>query len=67
MWKYKILDSSKAKKDKSWFKEATLEQIEEYPNDLGAQDWEIINLDFVMKHDRPNYFYGVAMRKQKQN
>lgn len=64
MWEYKIIDSNKAEKG-GFLKGRTIEQAEAYLNELGAQGWEIIDLDFNMDPTMPGgatHFHGVAKR-----
>lgn len=58
-WEYRVLDSKHA--DSSGFlKIATPEAVERYLNGLGADGWEVVNLDF---HEGiGTAFVGVAKR-----
>lgn len=67
MWEYKIIDSAKAEKS-GFLRGTTIESVEDYLNQLGAEDWEIIDLDFQMDPTvpgGPTYFHGVAKRKKR--
>lgn len=60
-WEYKYLDSMDI--DEGGFLAVkTRESVEKYLNDLGAEGWEIINLDFVEVEGRTS-FVGVAKRE----
>ena len=59
-WEYKIVDSSDVD-DGNFLEGASRDKIEEYLNQLGADGWEIINLDFVETESRSS-FIGVAKR-----
>ncbi|MBB6522023.1 DUF4177 domain-containing protein [Pseudoteredinibacter isoporae] len=64
MWEYKIIDSEKAEKG-GFLSGRTIQQAEDYLNQLGAQGWEIIDLDFRMDPSMPGgptHFHGVAKR-----
>lgn len=66
MWEYKIVDSNNAEKG-GFLKGRTVEQVEKYLNALGAEGWEIIDLDFQMDLSMPGgptHFHGVAKRKK---
>lgn len=66
MWEYKIVDSNNAEKG-GFLKGRTVEQVENYLNALGAEGWEIIDLDFQMDLTMPGgptHFHGVAKRKK---
>lgn len=65
MWEYLIIDSAKAEQH-GLLKGITIESAEEYLNKLGADGWEIIDLDFQMDPTvpgGPTYFHGVAKRQ----
>lgn len=64
MWEYLIVDSSKAEKS-GFLKGRTIENVEAYLNQLGAEGWEIIDLDFQMDPTMPGgptHFHGIAKR-----
>ncbi|GAA6152067.1 DUF4177 domain-containing protein [Pseudoteredinibacter isoporae] len=64
MWEYKIIDSEKAEKG-GFLSGRTIQQAEDYLNKLGAEGWEIIDLDFRMDPTMPGgptHFHGVAKR-----
>ncbi|GGW79646.1 DUF4177 domain-containing protein [Alteromonas halophila] len=67
MWEYKIIDSAEAKKS-GFFKGITTENAEDYLNRLGADGWEVIDLDFQMDPTIPGgpaHFHGVAKRQKR--
>ena len=66
MWEYKIVESDKAEKG-GFLKGRTVEQVEEYLNDLGAEGWEIVDLDFQMDAMArgPTHFHGFAKRPRR--
>lgn len=59
-WEYRLVDSSDAD-DGNFLEGASRQKIEEYLNGLGADGWEIVNLDFVETESRSS-FIGVAKR-----
>ncbi len=64
MWEYLIVDSSKAEKA-GFLKGRTIESVEAYLNQLGAEGWEIVDLDFQMDPTMPGgptHFHGLAKR-----
>lgn len=62
-WEYRLIDSSDAANG-NFLMGVSREAIEEYLNDLGAQGWEIVNVDFVEQENRTS-FLGVAKREKK--
>ena len=64
MWEYMIVDSAKAQ-SRGFLKGRTIEDVETYLNELGADGWEIIDLDFQMDPTMPGgptHFHGLAKR-----
>jgi hypothetical protein len=64
MWEYKIIDSANAEKG-GFLKGRTVAQAETYLNALGADGWEIIDIDFQMDPTMsggPTHFHGIAKR-----
>jgi len=64
MWEYKIIDSANAEKS-GFLKGRTVAQAEAYLNALGADGWEIIDIDFQMDPTMsggPTHFHGIAKR-----
>ncbi len=67
MWEYKIIDSDEAEKG-GFMKGRTVQQVEAYLNVLGAEGWEIVNLDFQMDLTMPGgptHFHGLAKRPRE--
>lgn len=61
-WEYKILDSNAVPDAKGIIpKPKKISDIEAYLNRLGADGWEIVNLDFK-ELSSPREFVGVAKR-----
>lgn len=64
-WEYLLIDSKKlAHAEKNIFKQpkVTLEEAQAYLNTLGAEGWEIIDLDFDFLIHNSGFFVGVAKR-----
>ena len=61
-WQYKIIDSKDVSRE-GIFKGRSREKIEEYLNNLGADGWEIINIDGYELEGRTS-FVGIAKRQQ---
>ena len=59
-WEYRLVDSGDVEHG-NFLEGASRGKIEEYLNQLGAEGWEIINLDFVETESR-SPFIGVAKR-----
>ena len=66
MWEYKIIDSDEAEKG-GFLKRRTVEQVETYLNALGAEGWEIVDLDFQMDAAGrgTTHFHGIAKRPRE--
>ena len=65
-WEYMLIDSKKLSgAEKGIFKQqkVTLEEAQEYLNTLGADGWEIIDLDFDFLIHDTGAFVGVAKRQ----
>jgi hypothetical protein len=60
-WEYKIVDSRNLKRQ-DLFGGSKSGEIEDYLNRLGAEGWEIINLDFYEMEGRGS-FTGLAKRE----
>ena len=61
-WEYKFLDSSLVADPKGILpKPKSIKDIEAYLNQLGAEGWEIVNIDF-RELSSPGEFFGVAKR-----
>jgi hypothetical protein len=66
-WEYKLLDSKTLPEaEKSMFKQTkvTIGEAEAYLNKLGAEGWEIIDIDFDFLIHDTGAFVGVAKRKK---
>jgi hypothetical protein len=63
-WEYKYLDSLDIEEG-DFLAIKTREGVEGYLNQLGAEGWEIINLDFVEVEGRTS-FVGVAKREVQE-
>ncbi len=61
-WEYKLVDSLDIEEG-DFLAVKSREAVESYLNELGAQGWEIINLDFVEIEGRTS-FVGVAKREK---
>lgn len=61
-WEYKIVDSKDVPAP-GVFKGRSREALEAYLNDLGAEGWEIINID-SLELERRTEFVGVAKREK---
>ncbi len=61
-WEYKVIDSRNIEGG-SWFKDKPEEAVEGYLNDLGADGWEIIHLDW-RELERRMSFMGIAKRER---
>jgi hypothetical protein len=59
-WQYKIVDSREVK-HQGFFGGARSDEVEEFLNRLGAEGWEIVNLDFYEMEGRCS-FTGLAKR-----
>lgn len=62
-WEYKLLDSREAG-GSGWFGKSR-ESLEQYLNSLGAEDWELVNIDALELEGRRS-FVGVAKREKKE-
>jgi hypothetical protein len=62
-WEYRVVDSKEVQTD-GIFKSKNRDAVEEYLNGLGAQGWEIVNLDF-RELDGRFEFTGVAKRERR--
>ena len=60
-WEYKIIDSREVKNQGFWGGTRSGE-VEEFLNRLGAEGWEIVNLDFYEMEGRGS-FTGLAKRE----
>ena len=63
-WEYKYLDSLDIEEG-DFLAIKSRESVEEYLNQLGAEGWEVINLDFVEVEGRTS-FVGVAKRELQE-
>jgi hypothetical protein len=61
-WEYKFLDSKDVPSE-GVFKGRNVKALETYLNDLGAQGWEIINIDSLELEGRRE-FVGIAKRER---
>jgi hypothetical protein len=61
-WEYRFLDSMEIEEG-GFLAVKSREAVEDYLNALGADSWEIINLDFVEIEGRTS-FVGVAKREK---
>ena len=59
-WEYKIIDSKNSGPGKFWTGTST-ELVEKYLNALGAEGWEVINID-VLELEGRREFVGLAKR-----
>ena len=62
-WEYKIIDT-KDVPGGGVFKGKSRDAIETYLNELGAQGWEILNLDALELQGHHLTFLGVAKREK---
>lgn len=65
-WEYLLLDSKKLESAEGGIfkqKKVSLEDAEKYLNSLGAQGWEIIDIDFDFLIHDTGAFVGVAKRR----
>ena len=60
-WEYKIIDSQNSGSGKFWTCKST-ESAERYLNILGAEGWEVINID-VLELEGRREFVGLAKRE----
>ncbi|MCC5849785.1 MAG: DUF4177 domain-containing protein [Verrucomicrobia bacterium] len=63
-WEYKIVDSNDVPSD-GVFKGRNRAALEAYLNQLGAEGWELVNIDFLELEGRRE-FVGVAKRERSQ-
>ncbi len=63
-WEYRYVDSLDIEEG-DFLAIKTREGVEDYLNQLGAEGWEIINLDFVEVEGRTS-FVGVAKRELQE-
>lgn len=63
-WEYKYLDSLDIEEG-DFLAIKSRESVEDYLNQLGAEGWEVINLDFVEVEGRTS-FVGVAKRELQE-
>jgi hypothetical protein len=61
-WEYKFVDSKDVPSE-GIFKGRNREALEAYLNDLGAQGWELVNIDSLELEVRRE-FVGVAKRER---
>ena len=64
-WEYKLI-SSEDLGDRGFLgvKPADREIIESYLNQLGADGWEIVGIDFHEPSDGPQFFQALARRER---
>ena len=63
-WEYKYLDSLDIEEG-DFLAIKSRESVEDYLNQLGAEGWEVIDLDFVEFEGRTS-FVGVAKRELQE-
>ena len=63
-WEYKLVDSKDVPSD-GMFKGRTRAALETYLNELGAEGWELVNIDSLELEGRTE-FVGVAKRERAQ-
>lgn len=61
-WEYRIVSSKKAAGG-SWYRRKSREALEAYLNELGAEGWELIGVDWNEFEDQGS-FAGVAKREK---
>ncbi len=61
-WEYKLIDSMGVPSEGT-FKGRSRKALESYLNDLGAQGWELVNIDFL-EPTGGREFKGVAKRER---
>jgi hypothetical protein len=62
-WEYRIVDSNDVPSQSALFKGRSRESLEAYLNELGAQGWEVVNIDSNEFNGRMQ-FVGVAKREK---
>ncbi len=61
-WEYKIIDSREVPREGA-FRGRSREALEEYLNQLGAEGWEVVNIDSLELESRSS-FVGIAKREK---
>lgn len=61
-WEYKIIDSREVPREGT-FRGRSREALEEYLNQLGAEGWEVVNIDSLELESRTS-FVGIAKRER---
>ena len=61
-WEYKIIDSHDVPREGT-LRGRSREALEEYLNQLGADGWEVVNIDALELESRMNFF-GIAKREK---
>jgi hypothetical protein len=62
-WEYKLI-SAQDVAGEGGFKGRTRETVEAYLNRLGAEGWEVINVDFPDGYENPTRFSAAARREK---
>lgn len=61
-WEYKIIDSHDVPREGT-LRGRSREALEDYVNQLGAEGWEVVNIDALELESRMN-FLGIAKRER---
>ncbi|HYH09795.1 MAG TPA: hypothetical protein VEK11_22290 [Thermoanaerobaculia bacterium] len=63
-WEYELFSSTDVSTG-SWFKQPSREAILNHLNALGAEGWEMINVQFAMV-DGPNHLLRAILKRRKR-
>ena len=61
-WEYKIIDSHEVPREGA-LRGRSREALEEYLNQLGADGWEVVNID-ALEFESRRSFVGIAKREK---
>ena len=63
-WEYKLISANDVLGEGGGFRGKTRETVEAYLNSLGAEGWEVINVDFPDGYENPTRFSAAARREK---
>lgn len=63
-WEYKLISGEDIPSE-GWLGLRKREAVEAYLNQLGAEGWEIVGVDFLEGMNSPSYFQALARRERE--
>ena len=63
-WEYKLISANDVAGDGGGLRGKARETVEAYLNNLGAEGWEVINVDFPDGYENPTRFSAAARREK---